>query len=55
MPIETKVDKVLGISSKGSKKCQDMMDKVRLVQKQNNGGGVVMATGTPITNSLTEP
>lgn len=54
VPIETKVDKVLGISSKGSKKCQDMMDKVRLVQKQNNGGGVVMATGTPITNSITD-
>lgn len=54
VPIETKVDKVLGISTKGSKKCQDMMDKVRLVQKQNNGGGVVMATGTPITNSITD-
>ena len=54
VPIETKVDKVLGISSKGSKKCRDMMDKVRLVQKQNNGGGVVMATGTPITNSITD-
>lgn len=54
VPIETKVDKVLGISSKGSKKCLDMMDKVRLVQKQNNGGGVVMATGTPITNSITD-
>ena len=54
VPIETKVDKVLGISSKSSKKCRDMMDKVRLVQKQNNGGGVVMATGTPITNSITD-
>lgn len=54
VPIETKVDKVLGISKKGSKKCQDMMDKVCLVQKQNNGGGVVMATGTPITNSITD-
>lgn len=54
VPIETKVDKVLGISSKGSKKCRDMMDKVRLVQKQNNGGGAVMATGTPITNSITD-
>lgn len=54
VPIETKVDKVLGISSTGSKKCQDMMDKVQLIQKQNNGGGVVMATGTPITNSITD-
>lgn len=54
VPIETKADKVLGISSSGSKKCRDMMDKVHMIQKQNNGGGVVMATGTPITNSITD-
>lgn len=54
VPIETKADKVLGVSATGSKKCRDMMDKVCLVQKQNNGGGVVMATGTPITNSITD-
>lgn len=54
VPIETKADKVLGISASGSKKCRDMMDKVHLIQKQNNGGGVVMATGTPITNSITD-
>jgi N12 class adenine-specific DNA methylase len=27
---------------------------VHLVQKNNNGGGVIMATGTPITNSITD-
>lgn len=54
VPIETQVGHVLGISSGGSQKCQDMMDKVRLIQKQNGGGGVVMATGTPITNSVTD-
>lgn len=54
VPIETKVDKVLGVSAHGSKKCQDMMDKVHMIQKQNGGGGVVMATGTPITNSITD-
>ena len=54
VPIETKADKVLGISAAGTKKCRDMMDKVHLIQKQNNGGGVVMATGTPITNSITD-
>ena len=54
VPIETKTDKVLGISAGGSKKCKEMMDKVHFIQKQNNGGGVVMATGTPITNSLTD-
>ncbi|MBE6958024.1 MAG: hypothetical protein E7447_02580 [Ruminococcaceae bacterium] len=54
VPIETQVGHVLGISAGGSKKCQDMMDKVRLIQKNNGGGGVVMATGTPITNSVTD-
>ncbi|MGN1372954.1 MAG: helicase-related protein [Candidatus Coproplasma sp.] len=54
VPVDTKADFVLGISSTGSKKCKDMMDKVHFVQKTNNGGGVVMATGTPITNSITD-
>lgn len=54
VPIETQVGHVLGISSGGSQKCQDMMDKVHLIQKNNGGGGVVMATGTPITNSVTD-
>lgn len=54
VPIDTKADKVLGIHAKGSQKCQDMMDKVHCVQKSNDGGGVVMATGTPITNSITD-
>ena len=54
VPIETKVDKVLGISASGSKKCQDVMDKVRMIQKKNDGAGVIFATGTPITNSITD-
>ncbi|MCR5808801.1 MAG: DEAD/DEAH box helicase family protein [Clostridiales bacterium] len=54
VPIETKTDKVLGINGSASKKCRDMMDKVHMVQKANNGAGVVLATGTPITNSITD-
>ena len=54
VPVDTKINCVLGISDTGSKKCRDMMDKVRTVQQQNNGKGVVFATGTPITNSITE-
>ncbi|MBR4864880.1 MAG: DEAD/DEAH box helicase family protein [Oscillospiraceae bacterium] len=54
VPLDTKIDRVLGISTTGSKKCQDMLDKVRMIQKCNGGGGVVMATGTPITNSITD-
>lgn len=54
VPFETKANKVLGISGSGSKRCQDMMDKVHMVQKKNDGKGVVLATGTPITNSITD-
>lgn len=53
LPMDTGV-KILGINNAGSKKCADMMDKVRCVQRQNNGRGVVFATGTPITNSITD-
>lgn len=54
IPLDTKTDRVLGISANGSKKCEEMLDKVHFVQRQNNGGGIVFATGTPITNSLTD-
>jgi len=54
VPIVTKTGNVLGISKTGSRRCEDMMRKVHLVQKENFGGGVVMATGTPITNSITD-
>ena len=54
LSITTKMDNVLGINSKGSKKCDDMLNKIRIVQRDNLGGGVTLATGTPITNSLTD-
>ena len=54
VPIDTQSSGVLGISPTGSQKCRDMMDKVRMIRKQNRGGGVIMATGTPITNSITD-
>lgn len=54
VPFETKANNVLGISENGSKKCQDMMDKVHMIQKKNCGKGVILATGTPITNSITD-
>lgn len=54
VPLETKTGNVPGINGAGSKRCRDMMDKVHLVQKKNGGKGVVLATGTPITNSVTD-
>lgn len=54
VPIDTQTTNVLGVSGSGSKKCQDMMDKVHMIQRKNAGKGVVFATGTPITNSITD-
>lgn len=54
VPIETKINYVAGAGSGGSEKCREMMDKVHFIQRQNNGGGVIFATGTPITNSITD-
>lgn len=52
--VETFMTGVYGINRKGSAKCDSMMSKVHYVQKTHNGGGVVMATGTPITNSISD-
>lgn len=46
--------KILGGSGKGSERAKKMMDKVHCVQRMNNGGRVVLATGTPITNSVAD-
>ncbi len=45
---------IYGIRRKGATKCDSMMDKVHYVQKTHDGEGVVMATGTPITNSISD-
>ncbi len=54
VPIATHVERVNGISASGSLKCKDMMEKLSFVQRTNGGRGVVLATGTPITNSITD-
>ncbi len=52
--VHTRISHVRGLSGSGSKKCDAMMDKVHCVQRQNHGGRVILATGTPITNSITD-
>ena len=54
LPIETKINDLPGINVTGSKKCREMLLKVRCVQKANGGRGVVFATGTPVANSITD-
>lgn len=52
LTINSGVDGVLGINASGSAKCNKMLKMVRVVQE--NDGRIVFATGTPITNSITD-
>lgn len=47
-------NKVKGISTTTSKRSEDMFLKTRWLTKLKNGGGVVFATGTPVSNTLNE-
>ena len=40
VPIETKAKAVHGINSTGSKKCKEMLDKVHMIQRMNDGKGM---------------
>ncbi|MCR4593481.1 MAG: DEAD/DEAH box helicase family protein [Clostridiales bacterium] len=52
--LESRISRVRGSGSVGSHKSNAMMDKVHCIQRMNDGGRVVFATGTPITNSLSD-
>ncbi len=52
--LEGVANRIRGASVTGSARCNAMMDKVHCVQRMNNGGKIVFATGTPITNSLSD-
>lgn len=52
--IETKHGGLPGLNPKGSKKCDDLMAKLRYIQRTHDGRGAVFATGTPITNSVSD-
>ncbi|MFT9495050.1 MAG: helicase-related protein [Anaerosolibacter sp.] len=50
----SKIRNVAGISNTRAKKSSDMLMKTQYIQEINQGRGVVFATGTPISNSMTE-
>lgn len=54
IPIKTSMRNVRGVNLKGSEKCLDMLLKVRCVQEMNGGRGAVLATGTPLCNSISD-
>lgn len=50
----TKMRNVAGIGKSSSQRASDMLMKCQYLQEINNGRGVVFATGTPISNSMSE-
>ena len=51
----SKMRNVAGINpSNHAEKSQDLYEKIQYIQEINNGKGVIFATGTPISNSMTE-
>ncbi len=50
----TKMRNVAGISSTEAKKSSDMYAKCQYIDEITNGCGITFATGTPISNSMTE-
>lgn len=50
----TKMRNVAGIGKASSQRATDMMLKCQYLQEMNQGRGVVFATGTPISNSMSE-
>ncbi|MCT0017707.1 hypothetical protein EFE32_13095 [Lactococcus lactis subsp. lactis] len=54
LSFQTNITDVKGINATASKRASDMLGKIRYLQELHNGGGVVFATGTPISNSMAE-
>src|SRR5260370_4106369 len=50
----TKMNRVAGLPQTASERAFDLFLKVQHIQAKNRGGGVVFATGTPISNTLSE-
>ncbi len=50
----TKMQNVAGISTTDAQKSSDMYMKCQYLDEKTGGRGVIFATGTPISNSMTE-
>ena len=50
----TKMQNVAGISTTDAKKSSDMYMKCQYLDEKTGGRGIIFATGTPISNSMTE-
>ena len=50
----SKMTRIAGLPQTSSQRAFDMFLKTRFIQARNGGGGVVFATGTPVTNTMAE-
>jgi N12 class adenine-specific DNA methylase len=50
----TKMTRVAGLPQTASERAFDLFLKVQHIQARNQGGGVIFATGTPISNTMAE-
>ncbi|MDD4415925.1 MAG: SNF2-related protein [Proteiniphilum sp.] len=50
----TKMRNVAGLSQTDAQKSSDMFLKCRYIDEQTDGKGIIFATGTPVSNSMTE-
>lgn len=50
----TKLNRIAGIQSSDTKRTYDLQQKCKYMNEKTNYKGVYLATGTPITNSITE-
>lgn len=54
LEVFTKMNNVAGLGSNGSQRAMDMRMKIQYINEKNQGRGVIMATGTPLSNSMVE-
>ena len=52
--VATKMNNVAGIGTSDSVRANDLMDKCEYINEKTNYKGLVFATGTPVSNSMTE-
>lgn len=54
MFVATKLQNIAGISQSASQKALDLFLKCRYLDEKTGGRGTAFATGTPLSNSITE-
>ena len=54
LSIFSKIRNVAGISTNGSQRAMDMFQKIQYIQELTGGRNVILATGTPISNTMCE-